>query len=185
MSIFAPTTAAPDRSYRMDHVTDAVPGEEAGPCDHGAPRGAASVSLAQLGHELWARSQMDRAVHATTACQFAVRGVDEGVGGEAGDVSTSELKARDTAIGTNDLERSRGGHEWSLSKPLPPSDQPAQEERPWGRFLLQTSHSPRYGSARIRPGRLDSSRSKSWTRASTLSHEQLGRAPMAVVTNDH
>jgi hypothetical protein len=103
---FAPTTAAPDRSYRVDHVTDAVTGEAAGPGNHGTPRGAASVSLAKLGHELGARGHVDRAVHATTARQLAVRGVDEGVGGEAGDVSTSKRKARDTAIGTNDLERS-------------------------------------------------------------------------------
>jgi hypothetical protein len=113
----------------VDHVTDAVPGETAGPCDHGASRGAASVSLAKLGHELGARGHVDRAVYATTARQLAVRGVDEGVGWEAGDVSTSERKARDTATGTNDLERSWGGHAWSLSGPRPPSDQPAQEDR--------------------------------------------------------
>jgi hypothetical protein len=60
--------------------------------------GLATMQHAALGNELGTRGAMDRAVDAAPAEQRRVRGVDDGVNAQSGDVSSEDFQPRITNL---------------------------------------------------------------------------------------
>lgn len=78
---------APDWSDCVDHVAG---GEIVATSDLRFTDSAAAERAA-LGEELRTRGAMNRAVYATTAEEGSIRGVDDGVDGELGDVTVDDF----------------------------------------------------------------------------------------------
>src|SRR5690348_5943934 len=88
--VLAATAAIPDRPDRMDHVLRRQP---ISPGDLGAA-GLAATEGAAFGEELRAGRAMDRAIDAAAAQERRVRGVDDGVNAQCGDVGNNDFQPR-------------------------------------------------------------------------------------------
>src|SRR5262245_35821829 len=87
---FTVLPAVPDGSHRVDDITRR---QLARTRDHSiACRAALGIALTGLSHNIGASSTVDGPIHTTPACQPAVRGVDDGVGGLPCDISCHEFQ---------------------------------------------------------------------------------------------
>ncbi len=87
----AQAAAAPDRPNGMDDPLDAVFAQTPRAGDDGAPRRAAPVAGAQLGHQLGPGRAMNGSVDAAPTGQLLIRGVDDGVDADRGYVALDQF----------------------------------------------------------------------------------------------
>jgi hypothetical protein len=88
--VLADCAAVPHRPNRVDHVLGLEPIAFG---DLGVA-GFAAMEHPAFGHELRPRSTMDRAVDAAPAEQGRIRGVDDGVNAQRGDVGNNDFQPR-------------------------------------------------------------------------------------------
>src|SRR5215813_7668739 len=87
---FTVLPAVPDGSDRVDDVTRR---QLASTRDHSiARRAALGIALTGLSHNIGASGTVDGPIHTAPACQPAVRGVDDGIGGLPCDISCHEFQ---------------------------------------------------------------------------------------------
>ena len=86
--ILAAIAAVPDRSHRVDHV----PCRQTIASGNFGISGGAATKRAAFGKQLRAGRAVNSAVDAATAQQRRIRGVDDGVNAERGDVGNDDFK---------------------------------------------------------------------------------------------
>ena len=92
--VFALAAAVPDRAYGMNHMPSR---QKIALGDFGAA-GFAAMEGAAFGEKIWAGRTMDCTVHATTAEQRTVRGVDDGVNAQSCNVGDGDFQPRRTDL---------------------------------------------------------------------------------------
>ena len=88
--VLAEGAAVPHRPNRVDHM----PGLEPIALGDLGVTGLAAVEHPAFGHQLGPRSTMDRAIDAAPAKQRRIRGVDDGVNAQRGDVGNNDFQPR-------------------------------------------------------------------------------------------
>ena len=88
--ILARVAAVPDRTDGMDHMLrlEPIPAGDLGVA------GRAAIQRAALGKQFGAGGAMDRAIDAAAAEQRRIRGVDDGVNAQCGDVGNDDFQPR-------------------------------------------------------------------------------------------
>ena len=100
--VFAKVTAVPDRSNRVDHMLGLEPVAPGDFCI----AGRTAIQRAALGKQFGSGRPMDRPIDAAPAEQGRIRGVDDGVNAQAGDVGNDDFQPRlaDLARGRTQAE---------------------------------------------------------------------------------
>ena len=88
--ILALTAAVPDRPDRVDHM----PGRQPVTFGDLGIAGGAATERAAFGKQFWTGAAMDSTINAAAAEQRRIRGVDDGVNAQCGDVGNNDFQAR-------------------------------------------------------------------------------------------
>jgi hypothetical protein len=92
--VLAFAAAVPDRPYRMNHMPRR---KQIALGDLGVA-GFAATKRAAFGEQLRSCGAMDRAIDAASAQQRGIRGVDDGVNAQRGDIGDDDLEPRRTDV---------------------------------------------------------------------------------------